>query len=117
MLFRNPRVFAFLMLAVGVGLIGYFGEQRWRLPAWTEADIEESVQLKLAVELHRRGPHLQPTGERLAELHAAVRAETEGAIRREREDVERWIGLGALLCMLGTGRWLFAMLTARRVSD
>jgi hypothetical protein len=117
MLFRNPRLFAFLLMAIGVGLIGYFGEQRWRLPEWTEADIEESVQLKLALELHQRGPHLQPTRERLEELHATVRAETEASIRRERRDVERWIGLGALMCMLGAGRWLVDVIASRRVSN
>lgn len=117
MLFRNPRLFAFVLMAVGVGLLGYFGEQRWRLPEWSEADIEESVELKLAMELHRRGPHLQPTGERLNDLYATVRAETEATIRRERYDIERWIGLGALLCVLGAGRWLVAALAARRASN
>lgn len=117
MLFRNPRLFAFVLIAAGVGLIGYFGEQRWRLPERSDPDIEESVELKLAMELHRRGPHLQPTGERLNGLYATVRAETEAAIRRERYEIERWIGLGALLCVFGAGRWLVAAVADRRASN
>ena len=112
MLFRNPRVFAFLLIAIGVGLIGYYGEQRWQLPEWSEAEIEQSVELNLALDLQRRGPHLQPTGERLDQLRTSLRAEVEGEIRREREKLERWIGVGAILCVLGAAHWLKPLLAA-----
>ena len=112
MLFRNPRVFAFLLIAVGVGLIGYYGEQRWRLPAWSEAEIEQSVELNLALDLQRRGPYLQPAGERLEQLRDALRAEVRAEIRRDRENLERWIGFGAILCVLGAAHWLKPLLAA-----
>ena len=112
MLFRNPRFLAFLLIAAGVGLIGYYGEQRWRLPRWSEAEIEQSVELNLALDLQRRGPHLQPSPERLAALRTALRAEVEAEIRRDREQLERWIGFGAILCVLGAGTW-FKELLAR----
>jgi hypothetical protein len=109
MLLRNPRGFAFLLLAAGLGLTAWFGEQRWRLPDWSEGEIEQSVELNLAIELGRRGPHLRPEGERLEALRATLRAEVEAEIRREREDLERWIGLGLVLIVLGTGQLVFAL--------
>jgi hypothetical protein len=113
MLFRNPRAFAFLLIAIGIGLLGYYGEQLWRLPTWSEAEIAQSVELNLALDLRHRGPHLQPTPEKLAELRATVRAEVEADIRRERETLERWLGLGAILCMLGTGHFVKQLLAER----
>ena len=105
MLFRNPRLLAFLLVAAGIGFAGYYGEQRWRLPAWSEAEIEQSVELNLAVELQRRGPHLQPAPERLEQLRRSLRAEVEAEIRHDREQLERWIGLGLVLTVLGLGLW------------
>lgn len=113
MLLRNPLLFAFLMVAVGTGLLGYYGEQRYRLPEWSEAEIEQSVELNLAIELQRRGPHLQPTGERLESLRRTLRAEVEGEIRKDRRELERWIGLGALLVVFGLGQWVVTAVSKR----
>ena len=113
MLLRNPRAFSVLLIAAGIGLMAWYGEARWRYPVWSEAQIEEEAQLRLAVELHRRGPHLRPDGERLDMLHRTVRAEVEAEIRRGRQPLERWIGVGALLCVLGGSHLLKQLLTAR----
>jgi hypothetical protein len=113
MLFRNPRAFAYLLIAIGLCLLGYYGEKLWRLPTWTAAEIEQSVELNLALDLRHRGRHLQPTPEKLAELRTTVRAEVEADIRRERETLERWLGLGAILCMLGVGHFVKQLLAAR----
>lgn len=110
MLLRNPRAFAFLLTAIGVGLVAYYGEQLWRLPQWNETEIAQSVELNLAVELQRRGPHLQPTGERLEALRRTLRAEIEAEIRRDRLPLERWIGFGAMLIVFGLGQWLLVAL-------
>lgn len=109
MLFRNPQAFAVLMLAIGIGLIGYYGEQWYRLPKWTEAEIEQSVELNLAIDLNRMGAHLRPTGEKLERLRGIARAEVTGEIRRERETLERWLGAGLILLVLGAGQALFAL--------
>ena len=106
MLLRNPRAFAFVLAAIGIGLVGWYGEQRWNLEPWSEAEIEQSVELNLTLELQRRGPHLQPTNERLAELRRTLRAEIEAEIRRDREKLERWIAVGLLLVVVGAGHWL-----------
>ncbi|HUR41379.1 MAG TPA: hypothetical protein VM240_09455 [Verrucomicrobiae bacterium] len=108
MLLRNPRFMAFLLVAAGLGVAGYFGEQRSRLPEWSEAEIEQSVELNLTLDLSRRGPHLQPDGERMDALRTAVRAEVEADIKRDREHLERWIGVGLVLLVLGVGQFVFS---------
>lgn len=117
MLLRNPRAFAFLLAAIGVGLVTYHGEQRWNLPQWSEGEILQSVELNLALELQRRGPLLQPAPERLDELRRTLRAEIEGEIRRDRQALERWIGLGLVLVVLGLGQWLGDWLRLRARTD
>lgn len=106
MLLRNPRAFAFLLAAIGIGLAAYYGERLRSLPAWTEAEIEQSVELNLQLELQRRGPHLAPSGERLERLRETLRAEVVAEIGRERAELERWLGLGLLMIVLGAGQWL-----------
>jgi len=117
MLFRNPRAFAFLLAAIGIGLVAYYGEQRWRLPPWSESEIAQSVELNLALELQRRGPHLQPEAGRLDALRRTLRAEVEAEIRRDRQAPERWIGFGLLLIVVGLGSWLKDALTRRTRPD
>lgn len=109
MIFRNPRALAFLLLAIGTGLVGYHGEKWYRLPHWSEGEIAQSVELNLQIDLARRGPHLQPTGERLEALRRSIRQEVEAEIRREREEPERWIGLGLVLLVLGSGQLVYAL--------
>lgn len=103
---RNPRAFAVVLAAIGLGVAGWYGEQRMRLPQWSEAEIEQSVELNLQLELQRRGPHLQPQAERLDALRRTLRAEVEAEIRRERDGLDRWIGAGLLLFAFGVAQWL-----------
>lgn len=117
MLFRNPRLFSFVLIAIGTGVVLYYGEQWHRLPQWSEAEVEQSVELNLALDLRNRGPHLQPTGAKLEELRRSVRAEVEADIRREREELERWLGVGAILCMLGVGQFVKQLLAQRARSN
>jgi len=106
MLFRNPQALPFLLVGIGLGLLGYYGEQWYRLPQWSQDQIEESVELKLAIDLQRMGPHLQPQGARLERLRDMVRTEVEGGIHSQRRTIERWMGLGLILCVLGLGQFV-----------
>jgi len=117
MLLRNPRAFAFLLAAAGIGLLAYYGEQWYRLPPWSDTEIAQSVELNLVLELQRRGPHLQPAGERLDALRRALRAEIEAEIRRDRQNLERWMGFGLLLIVFGLAQWLGDWLKQRARPD
>jgi len=107
-MFRDPRALAFVLLASGIGVLGWFGPQWYQRPKWSRAEIDQSVELNLAIELKQRGPLLQPTGDRLEQLRSLIRTEVEGQIRRERREVERWLGAGFLLSLFGVSAWLRA---------
>lgn len=106
MLARRIQAFAYILILSGVGLLSWFGEEWYRLPQWSEVEIEQSVELNLAIDLQRLGPNMQPQGEKLARLRQIVRAEVKAEIRHEREQVERWLGLGGICIVFGISQWL-----------
>jgi hypothetical protein len=114
MLSRDPKTLAFVLIIAGLGLCAWFGEQWYRLPEWSEAEIQQSVDLNLTMDVQRMGPQLAPTGEKLEQLRGIVRAEVEGAIKREREMPLRWVADGLMLIVAGLSNLLFARLAAKR---
>jgi hypothetical protein len=111
----RPRFGVFhLLFVTGLALASYYGWAWMELPVYTEADIEESVQLNLAIELSQRGPHLQPSPEGLERLGTRIRQEIEGRIQQERETVQRRFGIGLLLLVVGLSRLLADALSGRR---
>lgn len=102
-----------MILALGVGLVGYYGMEWYQLPEYSEADIDASVELNLQLDLQRRGPHLQPDAEQLERLRNTVRAEVETEIRKERETIELRFGVGLVALVFGLGQGLFQRLIKR----
>lgn len=102
-----------LIAAIGIGLTAYYGEAWWKLPVYTEADIEASTELNLALDLERRGPHLQPDAENLERLREQVRAEVEADIRQQRETVQLRFGIGLMCLVVALGQALSAYLLGR----
>jgi hypothetical protein len=103
----RPRVNLFHIVAVaGLSLSGYYGYAWTQLPTYSEAEIEESVELNLAIDLSRRGHHLQPDAAGLERLREQVRAEVSADITRARDTVQRRFGIGLLLLVVGGGRLL-----------
>ncbi|MES0874615.1 hypothetical protein [Sinimarinibacterium thermocellulolyticum] len=94
-----------LLLSIGLGLTIYYGHEWWRLPEYSDADIDASVELNLHMELQRRGPHLQPDAENLERLRRLIRAEVQAEIRRERETIQRRFGIGLIALVLGLGQY------------
>lgn len=109
MIARNPRALAFFLLASGTALLGWYGEQWYNLPKWTETELEQSVELNFAIEQQRRGPSLPLEGEKADRMREVLRGEIQAEIRKDRADVERWIGLGAVLVVLGLGQFVFSL--------
>ena len=95
-----------MILALGVGLVGYYGMEWYQLPEYSETDIDASVELNLQLDLQRRGPHLQPDAEQLERLRSTVRAEVETEIRKEREKIELRLGVGLIALIVGLGHLL-----------
>ncbi|MEQ1439381.1 hypothetical protein AAG565_08450 [Fontimonas sp. SYSU GA230001] len=111
---RPPfRTLPALLLSLGVGLCGYYGQKWYELPTYSEEDIAASVELNLRLDLQRRGPHLQPDAAGLARMREMVQAEVEGEIRRERDQVQLRFGVGLIALVLGLGQLAAQRLLAR----
>lgn len=112
--FRDPRMISALLFAAGLGMAMWYGVAWYEIPAWSQAEIEQSVELNLAMDLSRRGALRQPDVEALARLRAQVRAEVEAEIDRERRAVQAPFAIGLLLSVATFGHLLAGALAARR---
>ncbi|WP_211242752.1 hypothetical protein [Sinimarinibacterium sp. CAU 1509] len=112
---RRPLINSFpsVLLAVGVGLCGYYGLAWYQLPVYNETDLAASTELNLQIDLQRRGPNLQPDAEGLERMRSQVRAEVEAEINRERETVESRFGIGLIALVVGLGHMVFSRMTQR----
>lgn len=103
----RPRLQALPVVAaaVGLGLSAYYGEQWYRLPSYSEQDLQASTELNLALDLERRGPTLQLSEQDRDRLRGQIRQEVEADIARERKEVQQGF-IGALLMLLFGGGYL-----------
>ncbi len=99
---HRPRFSLFhAIFAIGVALCAYYGQAWWKLPDYSPADIDASVEVNLAMDLSRRGPHLQPDEAGLERLRRQIRAEVEGSIKRQTDTVQLRFGIGLLCLVVG----------------
>jgi hypothetical protein len=111
---RDPRFLAFFMIAGGLGLAGWYGLQLYEMPERTPAQVEEIVELRLALELQQMGPLLQPKGEKLEQLERMIRSEVEAQGRLARKAPERWLGIGLVMAVFGTGSFVLSLARPRQ---
>ncbi len=112
-LFRNPRALPALMLVGGLGLAGYYGLAWYEAPKYSDREIEQSVELNLALDLGRMGPQLRPTGEKLERLRAIVRAEVKADLERDVRKAQLRFALGLIAMVFGLGQLVFVALSGR----
>lgn len=97
---------AALFLA-GLGLSLYYGHAWWQLPHYSEADIQQSVELNLAMDLQHlpASARAEPARQQRRET---IEVELREVIRREREETRTacLAGLAALLASLAQMAWL-----------
>lgn len=116
----KPRfsVLPAMMFAVGLGLVFYYGDLWHGRPVYSAAELEQSAELNLMLDLHRQGPA------KVAELdQAAVQAlrqkmldEVQAEILREQRDIQRGLGTGVVLAMLGLLQmWLIRRAASRNL--
>lgn len=100
---RNPLLIPFLFLALGFGLLGWYGLSWYELPRYSESEIETSVEANLAMDLARLGPSMQLDAQRMTQLRTQIRAEVMADIQRERAESERGLGVGLICIVVGLG--------------
>lgn len=105
----KPRFGLFHIIAIiGLSLSAYYGHALMTWDDLTDEEIEQSVEINLALDLNRRGPHLQPDDATRARMREQVRAEIVGERAVAKEKIERRLGVGLLLTVAGGIRLLMA---------
>lgn len=103
-----------LLFAVGLGMLMFHGHAWWRLPAYSADDIEQSVELNMAIDLQRRATTGGFSPEQVERLRAQVRDEVVAAIAADQNEALRYMGIGLLLTLMGLSMmWLLNRMAAR----
>lgn len=106
-----PRLSALpaALFLAGLGLSLHYGNEWRALPRYSAAEIAQSVELNLALDLRRQAPDAPPPDEAaLDRLRERIGTELRAEIERERREVLRGFGAGALALALSLGQmfWL-----------
>lgn len=110
----KPRLTALpaVLFLVGLGLSLHYGHAWWRLPAYSEADISQSVELNLAMDLQRERRELPLSETELAERRQQLREELQTLLATEKK--QKQSGLTAGLLMLALSFSYFVWLSRAR---
>jgi hypothetical protein len=98
------RPFAILpamMFAIGLGLAMHQGYTWWRLPSYSEAEIQQSVDLNLALDQQRLGGAAELDDAARDQQRQAVEAEVRSEIARERQEPLQYALTGLGLTLMG----------------
>ena len=113
MLARHPKArfsaLPALMFAVGLGLVFYYGDIWYGLPRYSEAEIEQSVELNLALALRAQAASVLVN----RATRDSIRAELLAEIRQEQRDAQQGFAIGVVVCAVG----LLQMLMLRRMAQ
>jgi uncharacterized membrane protein YphA (DoxX/SURF4 family) len=110
----KPRFAAFpaLLFAIGLGLSLHYGHAWLRMPDYSEAEIEQSVELNLALALRRQPPATAPTG--LDTQRGLIREALRDEIQQERWQIQSRVALGLILLTAGFAQmWLLRRAASR----
>ena len=108
---RSRSAFPFMLLAVGIGLTGYYGVKWFELPTYSESDIAASTELNMQLELQAQ--HAQTTPESRERLRKQTRQDLLNDIAKERRDVETGLGAGLIALVLSIGNIVLMTLLQR----
>ncbi|QHS09198.1 hypothetical protein [Sinimarinibacterium sp. NLF-5-8] len=106
---RRPSLFQnipALLIALGIGLVGFYGQKWYELPHYSQADIDASVELNMLIEMQRRGSHLPDDDATQQRLRSTLRAEIEGQINQELKKIQMRFGLGLIALVFGVGQMI-----------
>ena len=101
---------SFLLAAGGVGLCAYAGQEWYKLPHYSEDDLQASTELNLQMDLGRRDLKTLPTQEQMEQLRRRERSEIDQEIHTAHDDVLTWFAVGLALLVMAGGQFLFAWL-------
>ncbi len=103
---EKPRFAAIpaLFFAVGLGMMFYYGDLCYQLPVYSQAEIEQSVELNLVLDLRQRDTALVADPAQLTQRRADIRSSLLTEIQQEQWQAQRGIGIGLILLAMGLGQ-------------
>ena len=105
----------FFILSVGIGICLYYGMEWYELPRYTEAEIEQSTELNMQLDLQRMGDHLRPqTRDEMELMRAKLRAEITGSIKEQSDKVHLRFSVGLIAVVIGIGQLVSSWMLRRR---
>ena len=98
----KPRLTALpaVLFLVGLGLSLHYGHAWWRSPVYSEADISQSVELNLAMDLQRERRELPLSETELAERRQQLRMELLTLLATEKKQKQSGLTAGLLMLVL-----------------
>lgn len=101
-----------LLIAFGLGVVLWYGWDWYHLPRWTSAEIEQSVELNLVLDLRRNGASMPDPAQAQA-MRARIREELLAEIAREQEGPRGYTLAGLVIALFGFAQMLIRMAVAR----
>lgn len=116
MLFRDPRNLVTTVFLMGLGLSMWSAYSWYRLPEWSEGEIQGSVEINLQIDLLRLPESQRRDAETLDLLRRQIRQEVEAEIAKPRDSLVRSfaLGLAVMLGSLGLGVYFGLHLPPRK---
>lgn len=98
-----PAAVGALVAALGFGLALWHGWDWYQLQRWTAAEIEQSVDLNLALDLSRTQT-AAPSAEETHAMRDRIRAELQAEIEKELEKPRGYVVAGVIIGLFGLGQ-------------
>ena len=109
---RTPPAGA-LLVAFGLGVMLWYGWDWYHLPRWSAGEIEQSVELNLALALRRTGAQM-PDPVQAEAMRARIRRELLAEIAREQEQPRGYTMAGLVIALFGFAQIFIRRAAARR---
>lgn len=102
-----------MIAAVGMGVAIWFGWDWYHMPRWSQMEIEQSIELNLALDLSR-----QPVGavslDQQNQMRERLRREIKAEIAKESELPRGFTMAGLLMATFGLAQMMFRSWLARK---
>ena len=113
---QKPRLATLpaLMFAVGLGMVFWYGYAWWTLPVYSSAEIEQSTELNLMLDLQRRDTAFAADTGKIAQLRAQLHGEVTAAIAKDKIELQRYVGVGLVMTLMGLAQMMLLRRMAAR---
>lgn len=112
----KPRFAAIpaLLFAFGLGAVFHYGHAWYRLPVYSPAELEQSVEINLALDLQSRDAAFNADSASIHQLRVRIHDELQAEIAGEQREVQRGVATGLILLAMGLGQMLWMRRMAAR---